>query len=486
MLQTRKSWLFIIFLCLGLIIGSICYADYPLLKTVTYSADPSGLEYNGVLYTYWSNDDLNNGSYQMYQITCLSTTDLKNWTNHGPVFDVRKDCTWAGNSWAPSVVYRDGYFWMYFGNGGANIGVAKSTSPLGPFKDAKGSPIITPSMPNCNVQWCFDPGVFVDDNGRVYMYFGGGGPGNLRAIELGSDMISTIGTAVTINAPRFFEAAWVHKYNGKYYLSYSSDFSQGAATIEYMMSSSPMSGYTHKGTVMPNPPNNNGNNNHQSIFQYRGNWYIAYHNRYLASRQGIDPTYKRNACLDQLFYNADGTIKLVTCTQNGLPLLPTPTLTSTPTPTPTPTLTATPIVTPTPTPTPAGSYVRFRNAATGLFIDGMGSTSNGSNACQWGDSSSANQQWTIINSGGYMMIQNRATGLYLDGMGRTSNGSVCGQWSSSGSANQQWTQEASGSYVRFKNRATGLYLDGMGSTGNGSNLCQWSSSGSANQQWQIR
>jgi endoglucanase len=87
-----------------------------------------------------------------------------------------------------------------------------------------------------------------------------------------------------------------------------------------------------------------------------------------------------------------------------------------------------------------GSYVRFRNAVTGLYIDGMGSTSNGSNACQWGNS---------------------------------------------GSANQQWTQETAGNYVRFKNRATGLYLDGMGSTGNGSDLCQWNNSGSANQQWQI-
>jgi hypothetical protein len=156
------------------------------------------------------------------------------------------------------------------------------------------------------------------------------------------------------------------------------------------------------------------------------------------------------------------------------------------TPTPTPTATSAPTPTPFPTQTPVGSYVRFRNAATGLYIDGMGSTANGANACQWSDSSSNNQQWTIVNSGSYVMIQNRATGLYLDGMGRTGNGSVCGQWGGSGSSNQQWTEEASGSYVRFRNRATGLYLDGMGSTSNGSNLCQWSSSSSTNQQWQIQ
>ena len=201
MCKSKKSLLLIMVLSLCLIICSYCYADYPLLTTITYSADPSCLEYNGVLYSYWSNDDNNNGSYTMHQITCLSTTDLKNWTNHGQVFQVPSGASWASNSWAPAVVYRNGYFWMYFGNGGSNIGVAKSSSPTGPFKDAKGSAIITPSMPNCNVQWCFDPGVFVDDNGRVYMFFGGGGPGNCRGIEIGSDMISTVGTAVTIDAP---------------------------------------------------------------------------------------------------------------------------------------------------------------------------------------------------------------------------------------------------------------------------------------------
>jgi len=148
----------------------------------------------------------------------------------------------------------------------------------------------------------------------------------------------------------------------------------------------------------------------------------------------------------------------------------------------TPEITATPL----PTTTPEASYVRFRNVATGLYIDGMGSTSSGSNVCQWGNSSSNNQQWTIVNSGDYVMIKNRATGLYLDGMGRTSNGSICSQRDSNSSTDQQWIQETVGSYVRLKNRATGLYLDGMGSNSNGDNLCQWGNSGSTNQQWQIQ
>jgi len=152
-----------------------------------------------------------------------------------------------------------------------------------------------------------------------------------------------------------------------------------------------------------------------------------------------------------------------------------------------PVITVTPVstITPTLTTTP-DTYVRIKNAATGLYIDGMGSTSNGSDACQWSDSGSNNQQWKIIKSGDYVMIQNRATSLYLDGMGRTSNGSICGQWDNSNSTNQQWIQETIGNNVRFKNHATGLYLDGMGSTSNGSNLCQWGDAGSTNQQWQIQ
>jgi hypothetical protein len=131
----------------------------------------------------------------------------------------------------------------------------------------------------------------------------------------------------------------------------------------------------------------------------------------------------------------------------------------------------------------SSSYVSIQNKETGLMIDGMGRTSNGSVCSQWGNSGSENQQWTIETSGSYVRIKNRATGLYVDGMSSTSNGSVVEQRSDSNSDNQQWAQETTGSYVMFRNRATGLYLDGMGSTSDGSDLGQWQSSSSDNQQW---
>jgi hypothetical protein len=130
--------------------------------------------------------------------------------------------------------------------------------------------------------------------------------------------------------------------------------------------------------------------------------------------------------------------------------------------------------------------IKIRNSGTNMYLDGYGYTSNGSDAKQYSNSSSMNQQWVIEGTGStYVKIKNASTGLYLDGLGYTSNGSVAGQWSSGTSYNQQWTQEISGTYVRFRNRGTGLYLDGLGYTTNGSIAGQWSSSSSSNQKWSV-
>ena len=129
--------------------------------------------------------------------------------------------------------------------------------------------------------------------------------------------------------------------------------------------------------------------------------------------------------------------------------------------------------------------VRFSNAATGLFIDGIGRTVNGSAAGQWSSSTSNNQRWIEEINGSYARFKNVATGLYLDGLGRTANGSDAGQWSSSTSNNQLWSVSIDGNRVRIQNRATGLYLDGMGLTSNGADLGQYGGGGSANQRWQV-
>lgn len=290
-------------------------ADYPLVSH-RYLADPSTLVHNGRLYVYCSNDDDNTGAaYNMKSIVCVSSSDLKNWTDHGEVFRVPANASWANYSWAPAAIARNGKIYLYFGNNASGVGVASSTSPTGPFTDAKGGYLVNSSTPGASgpSMWYFDPSVFIDDNGQAYLTFGGNGESNCRIIRLNSDMISVSGSASSVTLPGYFEASFLHKRNGLYYLSYSTNTSNGLR-IDYATSSSPMSGYARRGIAAGQPPSNQ-NNNHAAIVNFNGTWYHVYHNRIVSNLA----VYKRNLGIERLNYNSDGTIQQVAYTTNGVP-----------------------------------------------------------------------------------------------------------------------------------------------------------------------
>ncbi len=317
----RKIKLLVYLLLIGF--ANHTLADIPIVSH-RYLADPGALVYNGRVYLYCSNDDENpatdDGGYQMQSIVCVSSSDLKNWTDHGIVFQVPRDASWAGKSWAPSPAARNGKFYLYFGDGGASIGVASADSPTGPFTDPIGDRLVSSSTPGvlpADNMWLFDPMTFIDDDGQAYMYFGGNGENNVRVIKLNEDMISVDSSAAQFTVPYFFEASWLHKHKGTYYFSYSTNPDNGMR-IDYMMSESPMSGFTYGGIVSPQPPDNY-NNNHQAIFKFDGTWYEAYHNRYVATQAGIPRVYRRNICLDSIYHNADGSIQTMVNTVDGLP-----------------------------------------------------------------------------------------------------------------------------------------------------------------------
>ena len=319
----KKKTILHAFLMLALLATATrMFADYPIASH-RYLADPGAMVYNGRVYLYCSNDDDNpvGGGYSMQSIVCVSSSDMKNWTDHGEVFRVPANASWASKSWAPAVISRNGKFYLYFGNNASGVGVASSTSPTGGFTDAKGGYLVNSSTPGASgtSQWLFDPAVFIDDDGQAYLYFGGNGASNARVIKLNSDMISVSGSAASITAPNFLEASWMHKRNGVYYFSYSTTGSTGQR-IDYMTSSSPTSGFTHRGTAAGQPPSNS-NNNHHSIFLFNGNWYHAYHNRSVATQAGIATTYRRNLGIERLDYNSDGTIQQVAYTTDGVPQL---------------------------------------------------------------------------------------------------------------------------------------------------------------------
>lgn len=299
--------------------AQVLKADYPLVSH-RYLADPAALVTKNRVYIYCSDDDESpvQGGYNIPDVVCVSSSDMKNWTDHGVVF--RADSTkWAKKSWAPTPIERDGKFFLYFGNGGANIGVAVSENPAGPFTDPLGKYLIdgrTPGVMPAEHMWLFDPAVFIDDDGQAYMYFGGNGDNNVRVIKLNRDMISVDGPAMTIHATNFFEASWMHKRNGTYYFSYSTNPRAGMR-IDYMTSDNPTNGFVYRGVIADQPPINN-NNNHASEFEFKGQWYHVYHNRIVAKQAGIPTGFRRNLGLDQFGYNEDGTIQKVTYTTNGV------------------------------------------------------------------------------------------------------------------------------------------------------------------------
>jgi arabinoxylan arabinofuranohydrolase len=295
-------------------------ADYPIASH-RYLADPSVLVTRERVYIYCSNDDESpvEGSYNIPNVICVSSSDMKNWTDHGSVFRASDNTSWAKKSWAPAASERDGKFFLYFGNGGANIGVAVSTNPAGPFTDPLGKHLIdsrTPGVMPAKNMWLFDPGVFINEDGQAYIYFGGNGDDNVRVARLNRDMISLDGEVMKMNATNFFEAAWVFKRNGLYYFSYSAT-PKARMRIDYMTSDNPTNGFTYRGAVADQPPIND-NNNHAAQFEFKGKWYHVYHNRIVAKQAGIPTAFRRNLGIEEFGFLEDGSIKKVSYTTNGV------------------------------------------------------------------------------------------------------------------------------------------------------------------------
>ncbi|WP_088135105.1 non-reducing end alpha-L-arabinofuranosidase family hydrolase [Vibrio gazogenes] len=296
-------------------------AANPVVSHV-YTADPAARVFNGRVYVVTTHDQDTQTDYsQLKDYYLFSSDDMVNWQDHGIIWNSKTNTNWANLAYAPDFIERNGKYYLYFPDGGGSIGVAVADKPEGPYVDPLGHPLVDGSTPNGSVQWIFDPGVFIDDDGQAYLYFGGGGEGNARVIKLNDDMISTSGSAISLNVPNFFEALYMHKHNGTYYLSYSSDTSSGMK-INYMTSNNPTTGFTYRGTILPNPWENNFNNNHASIIDYKGKSYIFYHNRAVANARGAS-TFQRSINVDLLEYNADGTIKQVNAGRAGAPQLKT-------------------------------------------------------------------------------------------------------------------------------------------------------------------
>lgn len=318
----------------------------PLVDHI-YTADPSAHVFNGKIYIYPSHDieagipfdDL--GSHfamEDYHVLSMNHPTDKA-TDHGVALHV-KNVPWAERQmWAPDAAYKNGRYYLYFPakrpDGIFQIGVAVSDSPVGPF-------LAQPEA--IKESYSIDPCVFGDDDGKFYMYFGGIWGGQLQSYrnnQYNKDYVEplshepALGPRVALltddmkqfaepvreivitdeegkpllagdNNKRFFEASWMHKYNGKYYFSYSTGDTH---FISYAVGDNPYGPFTYKGVVL-NPVV--GWTNHHSIVEFEGKWYLFYHDSSLS--KGV--THLRCVKVTELKHNDDGSIQTINAYRN--------------------------------------------------------------------------------------------------------------------------------------------------------------------------
>ncbi len=311
----------------------ICYLSFspagaqnPIIQTL-YTGDPAPMVYDGVFYIHAGHDEADADNYWMHDWHVFSSTDMVNWTDLGPRLTIQ-DFPWIANgAWAGQCVERNGKFYWYICGRekevrSRSVGVAVGDSPIGPFHDPIGK-----SMASGNLHM-IDPTVFIDDDGRVYMYWGNRG---LWFGELNDDMVSFKGDKfeeipLTYEAfgkaardekgvgsyrDNFEEAPWLMKHGGKYFLIYAAG---GVPEhISYSMADSPRGPWHYMGHLMDYFDSGSGTN-HPGIAEYKGHWYFVYHTGRLPGGSG----FSRSVAVEEFQWNADGTLPLILPTDKGV------------------------------------------------------------------------------------------------------------------------------------------------------------------------
>ena len=334
--------------------GMYALADNPI-SAYHYLADPGAAADDTYFYVITDSDDpaaANANGYNIKALYGFRTKDMKNWTDFGIIYDARK-VDGIGDIWASDMAVnpKDGKLYIVFPDGGGGgVGLISADSIAGPWANpvSGGKKLINNwggGLADCDgIGWCFDPGIFFDDDGTGYFTFGGGSSDSRPAANNNNDIFNiykfnsdmkgfdvSSKTHLKIGGPKAMEASYIHKYKGKYYLSYST----ADLRIAYGMSDKPMGPYEYKGIFMGNPSIggqniNANNNNHHGIAEFKGHWYVAYHDRRIANGyDGLEkipaddgqanpvPAYHRSVSVDEFYYNGDGTMKELTFTKEG-------------------------------------------------------------------------------------------------------------------------------------------------------------------------
>lgn len=290
----------------------------PYLPNWEYIPDGEPRVFGDRIYVYGSHDRKDSIDFCDYKLKVWSATvsDPTKWVCHGDIFrsrdghDSPSDVDWTDELlFAPDVVERGGKYYLYAYIVNAKGCVAVADRPEGPFRLLSRYKY---DIPNHYDNGTFiDPGVLVDDDGRVYIYCGYQGSymcelkDNMYEAVPGSYKLDIIPTA---EPHRFFEACSPRKINGTYYLIYSP---QRGSCLDYATSDSPTGPFTYRGTIIDNGIDFPGGNDHGSVCCINGQWYIFYH------RMTNGTIMSRRGCVERIEILPDGTIPQVEMTSLG-------------------------------------------------------------------------------------------------------------------------------------------------------------------------
>ena len=303
----------------------------PYLPKWEYIPDGEPRVFGDRVYVYGSHDTAGSDSFCDYVLKCWSAPldNLNDWVCHGDIFHTRidrdhnADTDWTDDSnqlFAPDVVEKDGKYYLFAYIINSKGCVAVSERPEGPFTLLSQYKYTISDEICCN-GWFIDPGVFVDDDGRAYIYCG---YERSFMAELNSDNmyevldntciehiipnVITENGGFTTEDTLFFEACSMRKINGTYYLIYSP---KRGSRLAYATSDKPTGPFTYRGYIVDNGVDYPGGNNHGSVAKINGEWYIFYH------RMTNGTIMSRRACAERIEILPDGSIPPVEMTSLG-------------------------------------------------------------------------------------------------------------------------------------------------------------------------
>lgn len=284
------------------------YNGNPMI-THKHTADPAIMVEDDTLWLFTGYDEPGNKEgYHMPNWCVFSTKDMINWTEH-PVPVYADDFKWndAHVSFAGHAVKGpDGKYYFYSSTNWCGIGVAQADRPEGPYKDILGKPLLTNE--DCKASkhaWaCIDPVVYIDDDGQPYIFWGNS---QCYYAKLKKNMIEIDGEVHHIPLKDFTEAPYIHKRNGKYYLTYASQWPE---KIAYAMSDDINGPWEYKGII--SEVAGNSNTTHPAIVNFNGRDWFFSHIGGLGGGSG-----SRSVIIEPLYYNENGTIRPIPASAAG-------------------------------------------------------------------------------------------------------------------------------------------------------------------------